>query len=121
MSKHAPRLPAISLPSHGWRSTRALATRRRLSIVVALCVLAALIGAQLVFAPWTRSATTRTFIPQADAFVTAEAPQANFGARPRLRTDGHPFETRSYMRFDVSTLTRERSVGEASSLRQPHE
>ena len=43
--------------------------------------------------------------PQADAFVTAQAPQANFGARPRLRTDGYPFETRSYIRFDVSTVT----------------
>ena len=85
-------------------SSDALTNRRRLSIV-ALAVLAALIGAQLAFSPWTRSATTHTFIPKADAFVTAEAPQANFGARPRLRTDGHPFETRSYMRFDVSTLT----------------
>ena len=102
MSKHALRLPAISLPTRF--SNDALTNRRRLAIV-ALSVLAALIAAQLAFSPWTRSATTRTFIPKADAFVTAGAPQANFGARPRLRTDGHPFETRSYMRFDVSTLT----------------
>jgi hypothetical protein len=108
MSKHARRLRAMSFPTpHVWRvGGDALATRRRVSIALALSVLAALIGAQLVLAPWTRSATSRTFTPQADAFVTAEAPQANFGARPRLRTDGHPFETRSYVRFDVSALNR---------------
>jgi hypothetical protein len=106
MSKHAFRLPAILLPTpHAWRlGGDAPATRRRVSIALALSLLAALLGAQLVLAPWTRSATTRTIVPQADAFVTAGAPQANFGARPRLRTDGHPFETRSYLRFDVSAL-----------------
>lgn len=106
MSKYAPRLPATFFPGqHAWRSDReGLATGRRRTIVVALSVLAALIGAQLAFAPWSRSAATRTFVPQGDAFVTEAAPESNFGARPRLRTDGHPFETRSYMRFDVSAL-----------------
>jgi hypothetical protein len=106
MSKHAPRLPAISFPTQLARRSisEPLAARRRHSIV-ALSVLAALIGAQLVFSPWTRSSTMHTFIPKADAFVTAGASEANFGTRPRLRTDGRPFETRSYVRFDVSTLT----------------
>ena len=106
MSKHAPRLPAISFPTKcALRvGADALATRRRIAIALAPIVLVALIGAQLVMAPLTRSATTRTFVAQADAFVTAEAPQANFGSRLGLRTDGYPFETRSYLRFDVSAL-----------------
>ena len=51
----------------------------------------------------TLSEGTFTFTPVADAYVTAESPDTNFGTAPFLRVDMDP-DIRSYLRFDVRGL-----------------
>ncbi len=48
--------------------------------------------------------TTTKFTASADAFVSASAPNTNYGKSKQLRTDNSPI-VKSYLRFDVQGLT----------------
>ncbi len=54
-------------------------------------------------APSTNSITT-SFAPSADSFVSASAPNTNYGSSNQLRTDSSPI-TNSYLRFDIQGLS----------------
>jgi parallel beta-helix repeat protein len=78
--------------------------RRHALTTACAFVLLALVVAQLVITPRTRSATTHTLLAKADSVVDGAHPDANFGRTNRLLTDRLPFGRRSYVRFDLPTL-----------------
>jgi len=48
----------------------------------------------------TATATTLTFLAEADTYVTSRRSRQNFGSGPALRTDGQP-QVRSFLRFHL--------------------
>ncbi len=70
---------------------------------IALPAFAGALPATRVDAP-ELAATSKTLLPVADAYVTSQYPDSNFGTRTQLRVDGSPIQ-RSYLRFSVSGLT----------------
>ena len=79
--------------------------RRRRAVAVAGLVLTALLVAQLVRPPATRSATTTwTFVAKADTYVDEGRPGQNFGQAASIRTDQFPSSQRNYLRFDIGAF-----------------
>ena len=78
--------------------------RRRVVAIASTFVLLALVVAQLVIAPQTRSATTQTLLAKADSYVDRGQPDTNFGGAATIRTDRLPFGRRSYISFNPPGL-----------------
>ena len=76
-----------------WPDRRRAGAASAIGLLVA-CVLV------LVLVPASARADSATFIPVADAYVSAADPGGNHGGAPTLRMEVDPL-TRSYLRFDV--------------------
>ena len=71
--------------------------------VAVVGLMLALIGGLSATATGSDTTTTTTLSPVADSYVDASVPNANYGARDKLRTDTSP-DVRSYLRFDLSGI-----------------
>jgi hypothetical protein len=69
--------------------------------VVGACLLAGIIGAQVLVAPTTRSAGTFTYEAIADTYLSELSGNRNFGARNVLRVDGGENHRLALLRFRV--------------------
>src|SRR5512140_628611 len=76
----------------------------RLVRAVAIAALPAVIGTLLLTRATAYAASTATFAPVADSYVSASYPGSNYGTTSALRVDGSP-DVHSYLKFTVSGLS----------------
>src|SRR5438552_3334398 len=85
--------------SRSSRQTRVAAFR---TVLLAAIVFAG----QFVLAPMSRATTANsTFTPVADSYVNQASAGTNYGTQTQLRTDASPSVVRSYLRFNVASLS----------------
>jgi phosphoesterase family protein len=78
---------------------------KRLHALIGLGTLAAGLATAFALSGGAQGASTATFAPTADAFVTVAHPDKNYGESTTLRVDNSPCCTHSYLKFDVSGLS----------------
>jgi hypothetical protein len=88
------------------RHYRGRHVRRRHQLAAPLLACAAILsGLLLSFPDATATNSTLNVLPSADAYVSQVQPTANFGSAKDLRTNGSPRIRRSYLRFDLATVS----------------
>ena len=77
-------------------------TRIRTRAVIGLCLMAAVVGAQLLMAPTTQSAGTFTYLALGDTYLSELSRNRNFGARDVLKVDGGQHQRLALIRFRLN-------------------